>query len=239
VTGKYINVKARDGKEFKAYVAEPNGAAGPGILLIQEIFGVNHHIRGVADKLAGQGYVVVAPDLFFRLEPGFEVGYSGDDMTKAFRYYEQFDEKTALSDLGCAVEALRKLPECNGKVGVIGFCLGGKMSYRLSAHHKVEAAVSYYGGGIDGFLSEAQDIKCPIIFHYGALDAHIPMSSVDKVKDAFKGRDEVSVYVYENADHGFNCDELASYNPEAAKVAWSRTLSFFGKFIGPQIKSSV
>ena len=110
MAGKYVSVKAKDGKEFKAYVAGRLGAAQPGILLIQEIFGVNHHIRGVADKLAAEGYVVLAPDLFHRLEPGFEVGYSGDDMAKAFKYYEQFDEKTGLSDLGCALDALRNLP---------------------------------------------------------------------------------------------------------------------------------
>jgi carboxymethylenebutenolidase len=223
MTGKLIDVTASDGKKFHAYLALPSSKKAPGILLIQEIFGVNHHIKSVADKWAKEGFVVLAPDLFFRMQPDFEVGYGEEDMKKAFELYHRFDEKQALDDLSCALESLRKLPECTGKLGVIGFCLGGKMTYRVAAHNKIDAASSYYGGGINQMLDEMPQIACPMLMHFGAKDQHITSDAVDAIKKAAQSKTNIQIFVYD-ADHGFNCDERKSYDKASADLAFTRSL---------------
>src|SRR5262252_8432931 len=166
--GSYITVTAKDGGSFKAYLATPEQGSGPGIVLLQEIFGINQYSRDVADYYAEEGYVVLAPDLFWRLEPGVEL--SEAEFDKAFGLYQKFDVPKAVEDIGASVAALRAEPACVGKIGALGFCLGGALAYLAAAHSGVDCAVSYYGVGIEKRLGDAGKAKCPMVFHMGALD---------------------------------------------------------------------
>ena len=155
VAGQWIDIAAADGGTFKGYLTVPASGSGPGILLLQEIFGVNSSMREVADYYAEEGYVVLAPDLFWRLEPGIELGYSEADFNKAFGYYQRFDANQSIKDAADALKVLRARPECVGKVGALGFCLGGKLAYLVAARTDVDCAVCYYGVGIEADLGEA------------------------------------------------------------------------------------
>ncbi|MBA4077189.1 MAG: carboxymethylenebutenolidase [Cyanobacteria bacterium PR.023] len=232
-----VSIKAADGESFSAYLALPESGMGPAILLIQEIFGVNPHIRKVADYYAQEGYVVLAPDLFFRMWPNVELGYSGSDMETAMSYKNKFDEEQGISDLVSAVEYLRTLPQVTGGVAAMGYCLGGRMAYRLSAQTKLEAAVSYYGADIDKHLEEADKITSPIIFHLGADDTLIPPSSMEKLMLEMLNHHNARVFVYENTGHGFNCEARASYNQRAALLSQARTIEFLRACIGPSVNA--
>jgi carboxymethylenebutenolidase len=172
--GQWIDIAAADGGTFKGYLAVPASGSGPGIVLLQEIFGVNASMRDVADYYAEEGYVVLAPDLFWRFEPGIELGYGEADFGKAFGYYQRFDVNLAIKDTADALKVLRARPECKGKVGALGFCLGGKLAYLTAARTDVDCAVSYYGVGIEADIGEAKNIKGPIVFHFAELDKFAP-----------------------------------------------------------------
>jgi carboxymethylenebutenolidase len=232
MTSRSIDIQSADGKSFKGYLALPPTGSGPGILLIQEIFGVNSHIRAVADQYALDGYVVLAPDVFWRQEPGLEIGYSPDDMQKGVSLMQKMDPGQAVQDLTAAVNTLRTLPECSGKVASIGYCMGGRLSFLCAANAGVDAAVCYYPGGIDGQLAQAGKVKCPVLFHFAEKDKHISMQAVGAVREAFGGRNDVAVEVYPDVDHGFNCWARASYNQKAAALAHGRSLSLLATAIG-------
>ncbi len=153
MAGQWIDIAAADGGSFKGYLTVPASGSGPGILLLQEIFGVNSSMREVADYYAEEGYVVLAPDLFWRMEPGIELGYSEADFNKAFGYYQRFDANQSIKDAADALKVLRARKECVGKVGALGFCLGGKLAYLTAARTDVDCAVSYYGVGIEADLA--------------------------------------------------------------------------------------
>src|SRR5271167_2943941 len=174
ITSKTVSVTAADGGVFKAYLALPEGGRGPGLVLLQEIFGVNRHLREVADRYAEEGYVTVVPDLFWRIQPGVELGYSEDDIKAAFDFYGHFDPDQAIKDVADTVRALRAMAECNGKVGAVGFCLGGMLAYLTAARCIIEAAVSYYSVGIEKRLNEAGAVRCPMVLHFGELDQFVP-----------------------------------------------------------------
>jgi carboxymethylenebutenolidase len=233
-----MKIAARDGGEFNAYVARPRAASAPCIVLLQEIFGVNRHMRDVADLYAEEGYLVVVPDLFWRLGPGIELGYGDADMQKAFGYYQKFDLAKASDDIIATVEAARRLPGGDGKVGALGFCLGGKLAYMAAARAGVDAAVSYYGVGIEGLLSEAANIKCPIAFHFAANDKFTPPDTIAAIRAAFAGSPKAEFYVYPGADHAFNAPERASYNKPASLMAHSRSLAVFRAVLGPHYNLS-
>ena len=171
----------------RAISTVPASGSGPGILLLQEIFGVNTSMREVADYYAEEGYVVLAPDLFWRLEPGVDLGYSEADFNKAFGYYQRFDANQSIKDAADALKVLRARPECNGKVGALGFCLGGKLAYLAAARTDVDCAVSYYGVGIEADLGEAAQIKGPMVFHFAELDKFAPAEAREQIKAAFAG----------------------------------------------------
>ena len=232
MAGTFIDIPAADGGAFKGYLALPASKKGPGIVLIQEIFGVNNHIRSVADGYAADGYVVLAPDIFWRVQPMFEVGYDPDSVTKGRAVRGQTDVAKMVADLAATVSALRARSECSGKLASIGYCMGGWLSFLVAANTSVDAAVCYYGGGINGSLAQAPRATCPILMHFGDKDEHIPLSAVEETRSALKGRNDVEIHVYEGAGHGFNCDERGSYNAAAAKVARERTLAFLKKTIG-------
>ena len=214
---------------FDAYLSLPPEGEGPGILLIQEIFGVNEHIRKIADNLAESGYVVLAPDLFWRIKPNIELSYTDDDFKKGLAYMEKFDEEEGLSDLKHAANALRNHSACTGRIGAIGFCLGGKLTYRLAAATNLNVAVAYYGVSIDQHLSEAEKIKCSILMHFAGEDKYVNRNAYNRITNELSSKPNFKIELYEGVDHGFNCDARANYNKEAAELAWGRTTALFEK----------
>ncbi|MFU8816163.1 MAG: dienelactone hydrolase family protein [Pseudomonadales bacterium] len=221
--GEQIQIRAVDGFALGAYRSEPSGAVKGGVVVIQEIFGVNDHIRQVADRYAEQGYVAIAPQIFDRVERGVELGYQQADMGKGIELaFQQLDHNLALQDVQAAIDAAA----VHGGVGVVGYCFGGLLAWRAACDSSgLGAAVAYYGGGI---AAEAdKQPKCPVMMHFGENDAHIPLSDVNKVKAA---QPQAQVYVYP-ADHGFNCDHRASYHEQSAQLAEQRTLAFFAEHL--------
>lgn len=214
---------------FDAYLALPPAGNGPGLLLYQEIFGVNEHIRTVAEQFALEGFVVLAPDVFWQQQSRIELGYSAEDVQRGRALAGATDPTSLQRDMIDALATLRALPQSKGRrVGTCGYCMGGRLAFNAAALSDVDAAVAYYGGGIQGQLELAARISCPMIFHYGALDANIPQSAVDKVRAAMQGKD-AQVHVYDNADHGFNCWARGSYNAASAAMAHGRTLQFLAQ----------
>ena len=207
MAGQWIDIKAADGGTFKGYLAVPASGSGPGILLLQEIFGVNRSMREVADHYAEEGYVVLAPDLFWRMEPGIELGYTEADFGKAMGYYQRFDANQSIKDSADALKVLRARPECTGKVGALGFCLGGKLAYLVAARTDVDCAVSYYGVGIEADLAEAEKVKGPMVFHFAELDRFAPPEARAQITAAFAKRPDVEFYLYPGCDHAFAAPE--------------------------------
>jgi carboxymethylenebutenolidase len=229
-TTHYEQVTAADGGVFDAFCAVPDVTPAPGVLVFQEIFGINDNIRGLAERLAEAGYVALAPDMFWRIEPRFErKDESGlaDGMARA----QQLDFDLAGADITATLGHLRGMDVCNGMVGSVGFCLGGTLSYLCAATARVDgrgldAAVSYYGSGVQEMLRMADGIECPVLFHYGSNDPYIPAEAIDAVERAFAGRADVTLYRYD-AGHAFsNWDAPSMYVKEAADTAWDRTLAF-------------
>lgn len=235
MSSRWIDIKAQDGGRFKAYLSLPHhvedAVKGPGIVLIQEIFGVNSHIRAVADQYASDGYTVLAPDLFWRMQPMVDLGYGEKDFAKGIEYMQKMDFAAAVQDLAASVSALRSLPECTGKVASLGYCMGGMLSYLCAANTGVDAAVCYYGAGIHTKLEEAAKIKCPLLFHFAGNDSYIPASAVAAVKQTFGGREGVRIEVYPGVDHGFNCWDRSAYNQQSSALAHGRSLSFLATTI--------
>jgi carboxymethylenebutenolidase len=222
--GQNIELKTKDGQTISAYKAEPAGKPRGGIVVIQEIWGVNSHIRDVTDRYAKEGYLAIAPAIFDRLEKGVRMDeYTQETMQKGFGYMQKVDQDKALLDISAAVQEASKA----GKVGVVGFCFGGRMAWLAAARvDGISASVPYYGGGVPQLASEKP--KVPVMLHFGEKDAHIPVASVEEFK---KVHSSLPVYIYP-ADHGFNCDQRGSYDAVAAKLAQDRTLEFFRKHVG-------
>lgn len=223
--GQMISIEMADGFALSAYNAVPaDGQVKGAVVVIQEIFGVNTHIREVADGYAAEGYWAVAPAIFDRVQPGIELGYTEADMGQGIELaFQKLNMNQTLQDLQSVVNFAKQ----QGAVGVVGYCFGGLLTYLSSCQlDGVSAGSSYYGGGIAGVLE--QQPQCPLIMHFGELDAHIPMTDVDKIKAA---NPDVPVHVYP-ADHGFNCDHRASFDADAAQVAKQRTLEHFAQHLG-------
>lgn len=220
---EHISLRAGDGQTLDAYVARPEGAPIAGLVVVQEIFGVNSHIRGVADGYARDGFLAVAPALFDRIEPGVELGYEGADLQRAMSFVPKLDMEKALADVEAA---LRYAAASTGKkAGVIGYCFGGTLAWLAAARLHPAAAVGYYGGRIGNYAHESP--QCPVMLHFGRQDAHIPPEEVDKVRSA---QPNVEIWWYD-AGHGFNCDARASYDPQSARMARERSLAFLKKHL--------
>ncbi len=227
--GEMIQIEASaGGGKFSAYLAKPENGSGPGLLLVQEIFGVNSHIKEVADLYASDGFVVLAPDVFWRAEPMLDLGYNAEGIQKGLSAVGKLDDKLLMSDLADTIKKLRSLSS-SPKIGVCGYCFGGYIAYRVAAAQLVDASVSYYGGRIEGSLDLAKNVQCPMIMHFAGNDDHIPLSTVIAIRDAFAKSPQVQILVYNDVDHGFNCDQRASYNREAAMLAYARSSAFLHK----------
>ena len=218
---EYVTLTAKDGHELNAYVAQPEGTPIAGLVVVQEIFGVNAHIRSVADGYAKDGFLVVAPALFDRIERGVELGYEGADMQRAMEFIPKLDTVNALADIAAAMAFAESTT--GKKLGVIGYCFGGTMAWVAAARLHPSAAVGYYGGRIGNYAGET--LSAPVMLHFGKQDTHIPAEEVEKVHAAHP---EVEIFWYD-AGHGFNCDARGSYNKEAALEARERTLRFLKK----------
>lgn len=222
--GSFTTLKASDGHELQAYVAVPESAPVGGLVVIQEIFGVNAHIRRVTDGFAKDGYLAVAPAIFDRVERGVELQYDGEDGQKGFALMGKLDPATVLLDVAAAFE---KAKADSGKdVGVVGYCYGGFTSWLTATRGedlkmRPACVVGYYAGGIGKVATE--EPSCPVMLHFGGKDTHIGPEQVEAVRAAHP---EVTIYIYPEAEHGFNCDARASYDPEAAELARGRTLEF-------------
>ncbi len=211
---------------FAGFLALPPAGSGPGLLLWQEIFGVNEHIQAVAAQYALDGFVVLAPDIFWRQAPRVALGYDGDDRSQAMALMGGYSADNALADIAAAAAALRARPEVAGhSIGSIGYCLGGRLAFQTAAAAGVDAAVAYYGGGIHNQLDRAASITCPVQFHYAEQDANIPLDAVERVRAAMAGK-AADVHVYPGAHHGFNCWARGSYDAHSAALAHGRSLSF-------------
>jgi carboxymethylenebutenolidase len=225
---------APDTGPFTAHLALPASGRGPGLVLIQEIFGVNRYIRDVADRLAALGYVVLAPDMFWRLEPGVAIdGTDEDALVTAMGYAGRFDAAAGVVDLGAALDHLRVLPECDGPVGVIGFCFGGTFAYLAAAHLDPAVTVSYYGSGVGGALDLLERVRGPILFHFGDEDPYLPNADVDRLREASAGMDNVEIIVQAGAGHAFDNGFNPNFSdPTAAAAAWERTVAFLDEHLG-------
>jgi carboxymethylenebutenolidase len=235
MTTGYEQVQAHDGGSFAAYRALPPGGAGPGILLYQEIFGINDNMRGLAEKVAAEGYVALVPDMFWRIEARFE-RKDESGLEDGIGMIQKFDWERGGADIASALGHLRAMPECNGRAGGVGFCFGGVLAYLFAATSRPDgkgpdAAVSYYGSGVHGMLNLADRIECPIMFHYGDQDPFIPGDQIDQVEAAVAGKPNVEFHRYA-AGHAFsNWDAQSMYDQTAAEEAWSRTLDFFARHL--------
>ena len=209
---------------FEGYLALPPAGRGPGLVLWQEIFGVNAHMQAVAEQYALDGFVVLAPDVFWRQAPRVQLGYDAADRGQAVALMQGYTAADALADIGASVAALRARPEVGGrKVGSLGYCMGGRLAYLTAATAAVDAAVAFYGGGIHAQLERAAAITCPMQFHYAERDDHIGLDAVARVAAALP---RAEVHIYPGAMHGFNCWARASYHAPSAALAHGRTLAF-------------
>jgi carboxymethylenebutenolidase len=218
--GQAVQLRAADSHTLDAWRVAPAAKPRGAIVVIQEVFGVNHHVRAVAGQYAAEGYLAIAPALFDRLRPKADVPYS--DVAQGIALMQQLSTQQTLLDLRAAVDAVAGA----GKVGVVGYCWGGTMAYLAACHLPVAAAVSYYGGGLTAYLDRTP--KCPVMFHFGEQDTHIPLTDVDRVKKAYP----LGHYYLYPAGHGFNCTERASYDAASAARALQRSLDFFQRHVG-------
>ncbi|MDR3426195.1 dienelactone hydrolase family protein [Silvimonas sp.] len=232
MTSRWIDITSTTGETYTGYLSLPPTGKGPGLVLIQEIWGVNEHIRTVADQYAADGFVVLAPDVFWRQSPRIELKYDDVDTPKAFGHMQALDQPAAVKDLVGAVNTLKALPEVTGKIATVGYCMGGRLSYLTAANSPdVAAGVAYYPGAINTVMDQAATLTAPVQFHFGGLDTYITHAVREAVIDTLGDRDETEIYVYENADHGFSCWGRAMYNQNAALLAHGRTLQFLAEHL--------
>ncbi len=243
-TSRWIDIPSFDGQRFAAYLAmppaTPRAEPAPGLVILQEIWGVNAHIRSVAEQYASDGYVVLAPDLFWRLQPRVDLGYDEAGTAQAFGFRKGIDLDLADRDIAATADALRAMTAVAGGVGVVGYCLGGMLAYRAAFKAGLDCAVCYYGGGIAQQLELASSSSSsssppssppssrnvPLALHFGDKDAHIGPDQVATIRTALAARPEVRIDTYANADHGFNCWARPSYHQQSAALAHGRSLAF-------------
>jgi carboxymethylenebutenolidase len=222
-----VTIKSFDGGEFDAYLALPASGQGAGIVVLQEIFGVNKYIRSVADWYAAHGFVALCPDLFWRQQRGIELTDKGADWEKAFALYQGIDEAKAVADSAAAMEFLRAHTACTGRVGAVGFCMGGNLAYLLSARFRPDCAVGYYGVSIETSLAEAKNLSSPLLLHIAGKDRFCPPEARTQIHQTLDPSPLATIYDYPEQDHAFGRTEGGHYDAAAAELANLRTLEFF------------
>ena len=225
--GQDIAIRGEDG-EFSAYLASPASGKGPGVVVIQEIFGVNAVMRGIADTLAARGYFALCPDLFWRIEPGVQITDKTDaEWKRAFALMGKFNADTGVKDIQSTITHLRRMPNCTGKVGAVGYCLGGLLAYLTACRTDSDASAGYYGVNIHQMLGEAKNIKKPLMLHIAGKDQFVPPAAQKQVMDALKDNPLVTIYHYPEMDHAFAREGGAHYDHACAELANGRTATFF------------
>jgi carboxymethylenebutenolidase len=219
--GQFTTIMARDGHEFQAWLAAAPGRPRGALLVIQEIFGINSHIRQATDGFAAEGYTAIAPSLFDRVRRGIELGYTQPDMQEGSGYVKQLDPEATRRDLAAALAVVKH----SGRAGAVGYCWGGSLAYLAAGELPLACAVVYYGRVVS-YLEHKP--RCPVMYHYGTEDKSVPLADVERIRAAYPA---APVYTYEGAGHGFNCEQRASYDPQAAALARMRTLEFFGRYV--------
>lgn len=227
--GQDVTIKGPDG-DFSGYLSVPKSGSGPGIVVIQEIFGVNQVMRDITEWLADQGYVALCPDLFWRIEPGIQITDKTDEEWKqAFDLFGKFDVDKGVTDIQATIDHLRGLDACTGKVGAVGYCLGGQLAYLTAARTNADASVGYYGVNIQNLLGEAKNIKKPLALHVAGKDEFVPKEAQEQIIAGLQDHPKVTLYTYPERDHAFAREGGAHYDPADAKTANTRTLDFFKK----------
>lgn len=232
MSGSEISISTPDG-DYSGYLATPAGGSGPGVVVIQEIFGVNQFMRMVTDRLAEAGYSALCPDLFWRIKPGIQLTDQTEaEWQQAFDLYKKFDADAGVADIQAAVTTLRGHDSCSGKVGAVGFCLGGLLAYLTATRTDADGAVGYYGVGIEGKLDEAAKITKPLILHIAEEDGFCPKEAQQQIKQGLAGNSLVTIHSYPGMDHAFARDGGEHYDAAAAGSANQRTLDFFKANLG-------
>ena len=232
MNASWISVKNTRNEQFDAYLSLPPLGRGPGLVILQEIFGVNEHIRAVADQYAADGYCVIAPDIFWREGRKIDLGYDPKGFERGLGLLGKLNIDQTAIDLQATVTALRQHTACTGKVGSLGFCMGGLLSFIAAAEAGVDTAVCYYGGGIHQQLARAKKIRCPVLFHFADQDAYIPQPAVQAVRKSLGGRKNVRVIVHPDVDHGFNCWRRPVWNQVTAARARGQSLVHLSESLG-------
>jgi carboxymethylenebutenolidase len=230
--GERTTITTEDGS-FSAYVARPANAKAPAVVVIQEIFGVNQVMRDITDGLAGQGYLAICPDLFWRIEPGIDItDHSEAEWKRAFELFNAFDVEAGVGDIAATIAHIRGDPGCNGKVGAVGFCLGGLLAFLTATRTDADAAVSYYGVGIENRVAEAEKLTHPLLMHIAEEDQFVPKTAQGVILQALKDDKLIEIHTYPGCDHAFARQGGEHYDEAAAKLAGGRTLQFFQRTIG-------
>jgi carboxymethylenebutenolidase len=230
--GEQTTITTPDGS-FSTYLARPAQPPIAAVVVIQEIFGVNAVMRGITDGLAAQGFLAICPDLFWRIEPGVQITDQSDaEWQKAFSLFNAFDVDAGVKDIAATISTIRKDPGANGKVGAVGFCLGGLLAYLTAARTDADASVAYYGVGIDGRLGEADKIRRPLLMHIAEEDGFVSKEAQATIIGALKDNKLVEIHTYPGCDHGFSRTGGQNYDSAAAALAGERTLDFFRRRLG-------
>lgn len=227
MAGQSLTITTPDGA-FEAYVARPSSTPAAAVVVIQEIFGVNAVVRGVADRMAAQGYLAVAPDLFWRIEPGVDItDQSEAEWKRAFELFTAFDVDKGVEDIGATIAAVRSDPACNGKVGAVGYCLGGLLAYLAATRTDADACAGYYGVNIDKHLAEADRLTRPLLLHIAGEDHFVPKEAQSRIVAELKDRPGVELYTYPGRDHAFARPGGQNYDEADSTLANQRTAEFF------------
>ncbi len=225
-----VTVKAADGSSFGAYLATPPSGSGPGLVVIQEIFGVNANIRALADAYAKQGYIAIAPDLFWRIEPGVQLtDKSKAEWDKAFALMNAFDFQKGVADIQATLAYVRAQPGCTGKAGAVGYCLGGSLAYGTACFTDTDASVGYYPVQIENSLDASRNIKKPLMLHMAERDQFCPPEAQKKIYASLIGFGHISIHTYPGCDHAFAREGGEHYDKAAADLANGRTAAFLDK----------
>ena len=217
-----LQLLAADGNTLSAYLAKPAGPPRGAVIVAQEIFGVNSHIRRAAEQYAAAGYLAIAPALFDRLQKGVDLGYDAAGMQAGIELMMKASTEGAIADVNAAIDAVSHA----GRVGMVGYCWGGRVTWLAGCRTNIAAGVAYYGGGIAQLLEETP--RCPMLLHFGERDSHIPLSDVERIRQAYPA----GTYHLYPAGHGFNCSERADFDAASARLAFERTIEFFRRYVG-------